>query len=211
MGDANADWLAYGLEDAFSEKPEIGIVRKHRTNSGLIRYDQRRDSEWPQIAREIIAAEKPKYLVMMIGNNDRQAIREKVSNAVPSAGPKVNAHPPAKPSPSGAPVGPSASDPEQQPPEPPQATEHGNMTQQARQASLGPWEFQTDKWELAYIRRIDATIAALKSAGVPVIWVGLPSQRGSKASAEFGLPQRTLSQRGREGRDRLCRRLGGVR
>ena len=60
MGDANADWLAYGLEDAFSEKPEIGIVRKHRTNSGLIRYDQRNDSEWPQVAREIIAAEKPK-------------------------------------------------------------------------------------------------------------------------------------------------------
>jgi hypothetical protein len=35
MGDANADWLAYGLEDAYSEKPEIGIVRKHRTDSGL--------------------------------------------------------------------------------------------------------------------------------------------------------------------------------
>ena len=75
MGDANADWLAYGLEDAFSEKPEIGIVRKHRTDSGLIRYDQRRDVEWPQMAREIIAAEKPKFLVMMIGNNDRQTIR----------------------------------------------------------------------------------------------------------------------------------------
>jgi hypothetical protein len=55
---------------------------------------------------------------------------------------------------------------------------------QTREASVGPWEFQTDKWELAYIRRIDATIAALKSAGVPVIWVGLPSQRGSKASAD---------------------------
>src|SRR5262249_43637239 len=26
MGDANADWLAYGLEDALSERPEIGIV-----------------------------------------------------------------------------------------------------------------------------------------------------------------------------------------
>ena len=58
MGDANADWLAYGLEDAFSEKPDIGIVRKHRTDSGLIRYDQRKDTEWPQVAREIIAAEK---------------------------------------------------------------------------------------------------------------------------------------------------------
>jgi hypothetical protein len=27
--------------------------------------------------------------------------------------------------------------------------------------------------------RIDATIAALKSAGIPVIWVGVPSQRGA--------------------------------
>src|SRR3954465_101029 len=68
MGDANADWLAYGLEGAFSEKPEIGIVRKHRTDSGLIRNDQRRDSEWPQVAREIIIAEKPQFIVMMIGN-----------------------------------------------------------------------------------------------------------------------------------------------
>src|SRR5262245_4833225 len=83
MGDANADWLAYGLEDAFSEKTEIGIVRKHRTDSGLIHYDQRRDGEWPQVAREIIAAEKPKFIVMMIGNNDRQTIREKVPPAVP--------------------------------------------------------------------------------------------------------------------------------
>src|SRR5262249_46023366 len=77
MGDANADWLAYGLEEAFSEKPEIGIVRKHRTDSGLIHYDQRRDSQWPQVAREISAAEKPNLVVMMIGNNDRQTIREK--------------------------------------------------------------------------------------------------------------------------------------
>ena len=43
MGDANADWLAYGLEDAFSENTDIGIVRRHRTESGLIRYDQRRE------------------------------------------------------------------------------------------------------------------------------------------------------------------------
>jgi hypothetical protein len=67
IGDANADWLAYGLEDAFSEQAEIGIVRKHRTDSGLIRYDARRDTDWPQVAREIIAAEKPKFIVMMFG------------------------------------------------------------------------------------------------------------------------------------------------
>ena len=57
MGDANADWLAYGLEDAFSENTDIGIVRKHRTESGLISYDQRRGTEWPQVAREIITAD----------------------------------------------------------------------------------------------------------------------------------------------------------
>jgi uncharacterized protein len=57
MGDANADWLAYGLEDAYSDNSEMGIVRKHRTDSGLISYDARRDADWPQVAREIIAAE----------------------------------------------------------------------------------------------------------------------------------------------------------
>jgi hypothetical protein len=36
-------------------------ARKHRTDSGFIRYDQRRDSEWPQVAREIITAEKPQF------------------------------------------------------------------------------------------------------------------------------------------------------
>jgi hypothetical protein len=183
MGDSNADWLAYGLEDAFSEKPEIGIVRKHRTDSGLIRYDQRRDSEWAQVAREIIVAEKPRYIIMMVGNNDRQAIRERVP---PSFAAKVNVQQPPNAGSSAAPAGLQVKpDPEQQKPEQAQAQEHGNMTpEQARQASMGPWEFHSDNWELAYIRRIDAVIAALKIGGVPVIWVGLPSQRGQKASAD---------------------------
>src|SRR5260370_34780381 len=72
MGDAMADWLAYGLEEAFSERPEIGITRKHRTGSRLIRYDPRRDVDWSHTARSIIAAEKPKFVVMIIGTNDPQ-------------------------------------------------------------------------------------------------------------------------------------------
>jgi hypothetical protein len=35
------------------------VVRKHRTDSGLIRYGGRGDSEWPQVVRELIAAENP--------------------------------------------------------------------------------------------------------------------------------------------------------
>ena len=180
MGDANADWLAYGLEDAYSEKPEIGIVRKHRTDSGLISYDARRDAEWPQVAREIIATERPKFIVMMIGNNDRQTMREKVPPPPPPSGaPKANAPAPLA-TPASPPVRP---DPEQQPPE--TVERHPQMTpEQARQAAYGPWDFHSEKWELAYIKRIDATIAALKSAGVPVIWVGLASQRGTKSSQD---------------------------
>src|SRR5260370_2802659 len=62
MGDSNADWLAYGLEDAFSEKPEFGVVRKHRSDSGLIRYGGRADQEWPPAVRENIATEKPNII-----------------------------------------------------------------------------------------------------------------------------------------------------
>jgi hypothetical protein len=190
MGDAMADWLAYGLEDAVSEKPEFGIVRKHRTESGLIRYDHRRDIEWPAVAREIIAAEKPKFIVMMIGNHDRQAIREKPPAARPNA-PKPNtpAAPQAQPA---TPAQPAPAKTEQQDAElqTPEAQENPEpappppTTEQGRLAAYGPWEFRSEKWELAYIKRVDATIAALKSAGVPVFWVGLPAQRGSKSTQD---------------------------
>src|SRR5262245_41609737 len=180
MGDANADWLAYGLEDAYSDNPEIGMVRKHRTDSGLISYDARRDIDWPQAAREIIAAEKPKVIVMMIGNNDRQTIREKVPLPPPSGTPKANPPPAPSATAAGPPMRP---DLEQQPREAVERNPH--MTpEQARQAAYGPWEFHSEKWELAYIKRIDATIASLKSAGVPVIWVGLASQRNTKSSED---------------------------
>jgi hypothetical protein len=108
---------------------------------------------------------------MMIGNNDRETIREKAPPPAPANGQ------PAQPEQQGPPAPP---DPERQPVE----QQHSHLTPtQARQAAYGPWEFQSEKWEDAYIKRIDATIAALKSGGVPVIWVGLPSQRDTEASA----------------------------
>ena len=83
--------------------------------------------------------------------------------------------------PAAPPAPPPPPDLERQPVE----QQHRHMTPaQAGQAAYGTWEFQSEKWELAYIKRIDATIAALKSAGVPVIWVGLPSQRGTNTSAD---------------------------
>src|SRR5579885_1552797 len=81
LGDAMADWLAYGLELAYADTPEIGILRRHRTNSGLIRTETRSDPrgeypDWPQAARDLIASQKPKFVLMMIGINDRRQFRK---------------------------------------------------------------------------------------------------------------------------------------
>jgi hypothetical protein len=46
-------------------------------------------------------------------------------------------------------------------------------------------EFRTEAWSEAYIRRIDETIASLKTSGVPVFWVGLPPLRGPKSAVDI--------------------------
>ena len=191
VGDGMADWLAYGLEDAFAENPEFAILRRHRTTSGLIRYDPRRDVEWPQAIKEIIAADKPKFIVMMIGINDRQQIRERA--AAPPNASNMRSRAPVKPRPE-----PSPADLELQaqqsvdqqnvgqegnaesPPPPPASSGE----QRGAQGNLGPLEFHSEKWEAAYVKRIDAAVAALKSAGVPVFWVSLPAQRNSRGSSD---------------------------
>src|SRR5262249_11213849 len=104
---------------------------------------------------------------------ENTAARPRGEAAPPPAPARAQPNPPPPPLPAPPP------DLERQPVE----QQHPHTTPaQARQADYGPWEFQSEKWEQAYIKRIDATIAALKSAGVPVIWVGLPSQRGTTAS-----------------------------
>src|ERR1700737_399056 len=77
LGDAMADWLAYGLEDAYSEPPDMGVIRKHKTNSGLIKYQPKGDpADWPAAAKGILANEKPDAIVVMLGLDDRVPIRE---------------------------------------------------------------------------------------------------------------------------------------
>src|SRR5215475_7944829 len=184
VGDSMADWLGYGLEEAFAETPEMAVVRKHRTTAGLIRYDTRRDVEWPQIVKEVIAADKPKVLVMMIGTHDRQAIRERTPtpapgrNAAAAKQQQQQQQSVTAPPPPPAPLDPELQAPqggERQNPELAEAPAEEAVPETPRPAAgaAGPFEFRSERWEAAYIRRIDATIAALKSAGVPVFWVGL--------------------------------------
>ena len=77
LGDAMADWLGYGLEDAYSEQPDMGVIRKHKTVSGLIKYQPRGEpADWAAAAKGILANEKPDAIVVMLGLHDRVAIRE---------------------------------------------------------------------------------------------------------------------------------------
>ena len=188
MGDDMADWLGYGLEDVFSDTPEIRVVRKNKLNSGLLHYDAKGDLDWWHVARDMLAQEKVDYVVMMLGIGDRQAIREKdLAKEADTRAKDQQAKDPAT-------KDPQAKDQQakdeaekksgQKPAKRTDTDENGTPSAQRTKKTGGPAEFRSDEWEKVYSRRIDDTIAALKSKGVPVIWVGLPPIRGARSSSD---------------------------
>jgi uncharacterized protein len=186
MGDDMADWLAYGLEDVFTDTLEIRVVRKNKLNSGLLHYDAKGDLGWWHVARDTLAQEKADYVVMMLGVGDRQAIREKdlAKEADTRAKDQQAKDQAAK--------DPQAKDRQAkdeakkdgQKPAKTSDTDDGTPSAQRAKKPVSPAEFRSEEWETIYSRRIDDTIAALKSKGVPVIWVGLPSLRGARSSSD---------------------------
>jgi hypothetical protein len=196
MGDGMADWLAYGLEDAFSEAPEVAIVRENERGSGLIRFDRKSDIDWWHHAQEILTKEKANYVVVMLGIHDRQNIRERdvIEQAEKEAEEKKKQAEDAvqralENAPGGAKEE-AASDADKKTAD--KQDKPGNSDQQKnvaaetkkRKPSNAIFEFRSDQWDKIYTRRIDRMISALKSKGVPVFWVGLPSIRGTRSTAD---------------------------
>jgi hypothetical protein len=226
LGDSMADWLAYGLEEAFGDAPEIGIIRKNKPRSGLIRYDVKGDLDWWHVAKDLLAPEKPSYVVMMIGVGDRDNISardiareaakkeaEKKEAEKKEAEKKNAAQTPAAAAPSDKPATdkpaadkPAADKPVTDKPATDKTAEANKTAQATKDAEAdkdpeeadqpaiiapergkrvsGVIEFRTDQWAQVYSRRIDDTVAALKSKGVPVFWVGLPSIKGTRSTAD---------------------------
>jgi uncharacterized protein len=189
IGDSFADWLGYGLEEAMTDTPEIGIVRKIRPNSGLVRYEARADApEWSQAVKDVLGPEKPSAIVVMVGINDRLPLRDRAPPAKSTA-----TSPPAQ----GGAASPAAQGPPgvqgATPPAPPSADtaqpDSGQPPSGANEAQRRPpggnYEFHTDKWAELYAKRIDDMIATLKAKGVPVLWVGLPAIRGAKSTSDM--------------------------
>src|SRR6476660_9732722 len=185
MGDDMADWLGYGLEDVFSDTPEIRVLRKNKLNSGLLHYDAKGDLDWWHVARDTLAQEKIDYVVMMLGIGDRQEIREKDLAKEADTRAKDQQATVKDPQTKDRQAKDEAEKKDgQKPAKSNDMDENGTPSAQRATKTGGPAEFRSDEWEKVYSRRIDDTIAALKSKGVPVIWVGLPSLRGARSSSD---------------------------
>jgi hypothetical protein len=198
LGDAMADWLAYGLEDAYAEQPDMGVIRRHKTVSGLIRYQPKGDpADWAAAAKTILATEKPDAIVVMLGLNDRVAMREPAAEKSETKGDKKTEKKDARKTDSkpGEAKSDNATDAgkgedKTADTELPQDDAADNETPQittpekGARAPNGLIEFHDDRWVELYSKKIDEMIAVLKSKGVPVLWVGLPAVRGAKATAD---------------------------
>jgi uncharacterized protein len=182
LGDAMADWLGYGLEDAFSDSPEIAVVRKNKLHSGLVRYEAKSDLDWWRVARDILTQEKANYVVMMLGISDRERIRER--EAPKDADKKKGKDQKDQKDQAEKPAAEKDSQNKEQDAEQEQQPAAAQPETQPAKKTGGTVEFRTDQWAEIYSKRIDETIAAMKSKGVPVIWVGLPSLRGAKSTAD---------------------------
>jgi hypothetical protein len=193
LGDAMADWLAYGLEDVYSDQPEMGVIRKHKTASGLIKYQPKGNpADWAAAAKGILATEKADAIVVMLGLDDRVAIREPAadkSDIKPGDKKDAKATADGKPSaekPAAKPDGASkVADPELSPDNAVDSNARP-VTGQEKSAGTpnGLHEFHDKRWVELYREKIDEMIGVLKAKGVPVLWVGLPAVRGAKATAD---------------------------
>ncbi len=197
LGDAMADWLAYGLEDAYAEQPEIGVIRKHKTVSGLIKYQPKGEpADWAAAAKGILATEKPDAIVVMLGLDDRGPIREPVGEKSDKKADKKDARGKSdgKAADKSANKPDGANDVASKPDDKPVDTELSPddaddapviAPEKSTRSPNGVYQFRDERWVELYSKKIEEMIAVLKSKGVPVLWVGLPAVRGPKATADM--------------------------
>jgi len=196
IGDSMADWLAYGLEDAYAEHADMGVNRKVKNTSGLIKYQPKGDpSDWVAAAKVILPTEKPDIIVVMLGLNDRVAIREPVTEKIDKPIDKKSDKD-ARAKGDGKPDGKGGAKPEPKPEAAQKPKADTELPQddadnaeappvKSARSPNGLYEFREGRWVELYSKKIEEMIVAVKSKGVPVIWVGLPAISGSKGTSDM--------------------------
>jgi uncharacterized protein len=203
MGDAMADWLAYGLEDAYSEQPDMGVIRKAKNTSGLIRYQPKGDpADWAAAAKGILATEKPDIIVVMLGLNDRIAMREptsdkadkndKADKSTEKKNDRKEAHAKGDAKPGDGKESKAEAAKQDNKPVDSELDDADNAEappvvapEKTARSPNGLYEFREERWVELYSKKIEEMIAVVKSKAVPVIWVGLPAIRGPKGASDM--------------------------
>jgi hypothetical protein len=81
LGDSLASLTASGLTEAFADKPEIAVADKSHDASGLVRADY---FDWPKAAHDLATGKDHiDFVVVMVGINDLQAMRDGADNVDP--------------------------------------------------------------------------------------------------------------------------------
>ena len=177
LGDAMADWLAYGLEDAYAEQTDMGVIRRHKTVSGLIKYQPKGEpADWAAAAKGILATEKPDAIVVMLGLDDRLAMREPAADKSDKSSDKKGDKKDGRAKPDEAT---DAAKPDDK-----AVDTELSAPEKSTRSPNGLYEFRSERWVELYSKKIAEMIGILKIKGVPVLWVGLPVVRGPKATAD---------------------------
>lgn len=72
IGDYLAGGLAWGLDQEFADEPKLAVIDKSKDSSGLVRDDY---YDWNKALPDILNTEKPDLVVVLLGVNDRQQMR----------------------------------------------------------------------------------------------------------------------------------------
>ena len=81
LGDSLASLTASGLTEAFADKREIAVADKSHDASGLVRADY---FDWPKAAHDLATGKDHiGFVVVMVGINDLQAMRDGADNVDP--------------------------------------------------------------------------------------------------------------------------------
>jgi hypothetical protein len=154
LGDSLAISAADGMDEDLEGKPEIGVVDRARDASGLVRDDY---FDWAKAARELVGGNEPAPKDKEAKDKDAKA-KDAKDKPAPAAEtkPKIDYV----------------------------VIMLGiNDMQQLRDGKdyVDPL---TDRWKAVYSQRIQAVVAPLRAAHVPVLWVGLPPMRSEKFNAQ---------------------------
>jgi len=72
IGDFVAGGLAWGLDQQLANEPKLAVVDRSNDASGLVRTDA---IDWNKALPEILNSEKPDFIVIALGANDRQQMK----------------------------------------------------------------------------------------------------------------------------------------